>query len=164
MARPVRLIERHNLERMRYTSAGFKLTTSCQFIFTARSRSGTPGHELTASGNILSHCIPSNFPHQHPCKQPHSPPEGGMRKKRLHLICPPLPLCNGWTDFSKKLRHAHIFTAARAATTILPVNRLCVADGLGLKGAELTYVITLMRDQARVRACGIHSVVITPVR
>jgi hypothetical protein len=150
MARPVRLIERHDLERMRYASTGFKLTTSCQFVFTARSRSGTPGHKLTASGNILSHCIPNNFPHQHPCKQPHSPPEGGMRKKRLHLICPPLPLCNGWTDCSKNLRHAGTTTISRPATTIPQVRRLCMADGPGLKREELICAIALIRGQLRL--------------
>jgi len=77
-----------------HDSAGFNLATSRQLIFTARSRTRIPRHQLVADSHASWPCIPSDFPHPHPCKQRHSTPEGGVRNKRLHTISPRLPLCS----------------------------------------------------------------------
>ena len=68
---------------------GYALT-SRQLIFAARARSRTPGHQLVAT-NHPGVRIPCDLSQQHPCKQRHSTPEGGMCKKRLHVVTPGCP-------------------------------------------------------------------------
>jgi hypothetical protein len=75
-------------------SAGFNLATSRQLILTARSRTRIPRHQLVADSHAYWPCISYDFSRPHPCKQRHSPPEGGVRNKCLHAIDPRLPLCS----------------------------------------------------------------------
>lgn len=71
-----------------------RLTTSCQLVLATRSRTRVPGHQIPgATGQRGSgFSAPNDFSEQHPCKQQHSTPEGGMCKKRLHVDHPELPL------------------------------------------------------------------------
>ena len=89
-----------------------RLTTSCQLVLATRSRSRVPGHQIPgATGQRGSgFSVPNDFSEQHPCKQRHSTPEGGMRKKRLHVDPPELPLPSRWVDPSKLSRYMHIKT------------------------------------------------------
>ena len=70
----------------------FFLTTSRQLVFAARARTRTPGHQfVTTNQRSPVFRITHDFPQQHPCKQRHSTPKGGMCKKRLHVITPGCP-------------------------------------------------------------------------
>jgi hypothetical protein len=91
---------RHRTSRpatMRQQDQGVRLAgripaTSCQLIFAARARTRTPGHQfVTTNQRHSGFRIMRDFPQQHPCKQCHSTPEGGMCKKRLHVITPGCP-------------------------------------------------------------------------
>jgi hypothetical protein len=76
---------RHSEDADREESGSFALTASGQLVLASRTRTLTPRHQITGvrCGNGRFR-VPRSFPHQHPCKHRHSPPEGGMRNKRMH--------------------------------------------------------------------------------
>lgn len=84
-----------SVDRLEGGSALFFLAYPRQFIFTAGTRTGTPGNQIAAErlGNP-GLPAPRQPAHQRPHYQRQLPPVGGMCKMRLHRDHSRLPLCN----------------------------------------------------------------------